>query len=54
MRSEINRTPECGWMGYSCCREVEIEGIGTFHMKVSLQAEQVTVVTGQRAMWKDC
>ena len=33
--------------------DVEIERIGTSHTTVSQQAEQVRVVTGQRATWKD-
>jgi len=52
-RSEVNRTPECGWTKHSCCSEVEIEDIGTSHTTVSQQAEQVRVVTGLRATRKD-
>jgi len=54
-RSEVNRTPECGWTKHSRCSEVEIEieDIGTSHTTVSQQAEQVRVVTGQRATRKD-
>ena len=54
-RSEVNRTPECGWMKHSCCSEmeIEIEDIGMSHTTVSQQAEQVRVVTGQRATQKD-
>jgi hypothetical protein len=51
--SEVNRIPECGWTKHSCCSEVEIEDIGTSHTTVSQQAEQVRVVTGQRATRKD-
>jgi hypothetical protein len=51
-RSEVNRTPECGWTKHSRCSEVEIEieDIGTSHTTVSQLAEQVT---GQRATRKD-
>jgi hypothetical protein len=54
-RSEVNRIPECGWTKHSRCSEVdiEIEDIGTSHTTVSQQAEQVRVVTGQRATQKD-
>ena len=46
-RSEVNRIPECGWTKHSRCSEVEIEDIGTSHMTVSQQPEQVWVVTGE-------
>ena len=54
-RSEVNRTPECGWTKHSRCIEVEIEieDIGTSHTTVTQQVEQVRVVTGQRATRKD-
>jgi len=52
-RSEVNRIPECGWTKHSRCSEVKIEDIGTSHTTVSQQAEQVRVVTGQRATRKD-
>ena len=34
-RSEVNRTPECGWTKHSHCSEVEIEieDIATSHTK---------------------
>ena len=51
--SDVNRIPECGWTKHSCCSEVEIEDIGTSHTTVSQQAEQVRIVTGQRATQKD-
>ena len=35
------------------CNDVEIESIGTPHTTVSQQAEQVKIVTGQRATQKD-
>jgi len=50
---DVNRIPECGWTKHSCCSEVEIEDIGTSPTRVSQQAEQVRVVTGQRATRKD-
>jgi len=49
-RSDVNRIPECGWTKHCCCSEVELEDIGMSHTTVSQQAEQVRVVTGQRAM----
>jgi len=52
-RSEVNRIPKCGWTKHSCCSEVESEDIGTSHTTVSQLAEQVRVVTRQRATRKD-
>jgi len=54
-RSEVNRTPECGWTKHSRCSEVEIEieDVGTSHTTVSQHVEQVRAVTGQRATRKD-
>jgi len=52
-RSEVNRIAECGWTKHSCCSVVKIKNIGTSHMTVSQQVEQVMAVTGQRVTRKD-
>jgi len=49
----VNRIPACGWMKHSYCSEFEIEDTWTAHTTVSEQAEQVRVITAQRATGMD-
>jgi len=49
----VSRQTEEVTTKHSHCSEVDIEDIRASHTTVSQQAEQVRVVTGQRAMWKD-
>jgi len=49
----VSQQAEQVTMRHSRCNDVEIERIGTPHATVSQQAEQVRIVTGQRATQKD-
>ena len=51
--SGVNRIPGCRWIKNYYRSDVEIEDIVTSHTTVCQQAEQVRVVTGQRATQKD-